>query len=1485
MKKRILSTFLTLVLLLTLLPTAVMAEGNTIYTDMSYKGAETGSYSQPYASFESALKMAQDGDTIAIKGKGFINVQTVEDAPFVINKAVTITGADKSPGELYIRASGILLGADVTMRDVELNLANKYHNAIFVNGYHFAAENVTRGSGSREVHLFAGGLASKATIQTPTPGSAAALTLKNSVFGNIHAGGMNEGYAGDVRFSITSSTVGSIYGSGADEADFNRDSWFDTTEPPAPEVNAAYSVTGTVKIAVDGASTAGGTYTVSVNGNGSNDTSLTINTAVESKKLNLADLKSLTINGGTAAIAEINSDAAVTLENSAAIDFSRSEAKTVSSLSGDGKIILGKSDTLTITGAFDGAYTFETSGGVPGASGLAKYGHTYITAGTNNATVTFTPYSSQAGMSLTQSNNAWVTSAMPDSPSYVDAFSVLEESKTVAIKASELNANNSFGVDVMAHWTSPGLHASLADIPLRFSVLDSKGKVYAAQTIREKYDPSEEGGEGSEAYVATISELGMKIEMGDSEKENEGIITVRKNLSENKDVPVGIYIFSVFAPDANGGEIQQSFTLIVTEDGTSTTETTTTIDKNGLQNVTFGDDLTLTATVTANNASVDNSAVEYYINGKRIDSNSVSVTPGSGFKLGSNELRAIYPGDTAYAVSVDTANVTVSKAADASIHGFHAPSNGTFDGRAHTGSQTNLTVQRNGVTLDSSPSVTVKYTLNGQAVSQPVFPGTYTVTLSAPAGETYTEIWQDAGNFTIGKAAPTVTAVAEDKGSGTVELTATVSGVGAYFPTGSVTFKLGTHEVSAVLNNGTASQTIKNVAAGTHQYSASYTPADNDALYDGASSGERSVTVSGGSTPVAPELKTLEISGMDTVTVPGTAEYAVTGKDQGGNNFDLNSVSLTWSIDETPTGVSIDGGKLSVTDAAIAGTITIRVTVGSVSATKAVTLTVSDKPVPTVTPPTAMSNLVYNGQEQTLITAGTVPEGCKMLYKVGTGAGEWTETVPTGKNAGNYVVFYKVVGNDQYADVDPTELPWVAIAQKKVIIRPQSFVITKGSAIPEFKLEFVGLVGSETLTPSKTPTFRCLKELSSAEQVTDSSVPGKYPIEWTNSNGIDFNDGTNYELSKETIGYLTIQAQSSGGSSSGGSSSSGGGSSSGSSSSSGKVETTTKPDGTKIQTETKKDGTKVETTTAKDGSTSKTTTNPNGSSVTENKAADGSTGTVKTDQYGQTTAETALSSKAVETAKKNGEPVKAPVEVEATRNSNTAPVVNIEVPKSAGETKVEIPVTNVKPGTVAVLVHPDGTEEIIKNSVPTEDGIQLTVNGGATVKIVDNSKDFIDTREHWSRDQVNFVAARELFQGVGNNQFGVGHPMTRGMVNTVLARLAGVDTTSAAGQNWYDKGVAWARENGVSDGTNPNGNVTREQLATMLYRYAGSPAVNGSLPFSDADTASNYAQDALLWATQNGILNGYGDGRIGPKANAERAQVAAMMARFIQNAQ
>ena len=291
---------------------------------------------------------------------------------------------------------------------------------------------------------------------------------------------------------------------------------------------------------------------------------------------------------------------------------------------------------------------------------------------------------------------------------------------------------------------------------------------------------------------------------------------------------------------------------------------------------------------------------------------------------------------------------------------------------------------------------------------------------------------------------------------------------------------------------------------------------------------------------------------------------------------------------------------------------------------------------------------------------------------------------------------------------------------------------------------------------------------------------------------------------------------------------------------------------------------------------------PSGSTGKVETATNGSTGTVKTDENGNTEATAKLSAKALEDAKKNGEAVKAPVEVVASRNSSTAPTVSIELPKGAGETKVEIPVSNANSGTVAVLVHPDGTEEIVKSSLPTENGIRLTVDGSATVKIVDNSKPFADTQNHWARDEVSFVAARELFNGIGNNLFGVSGEMTRGMVNTVLARLAGANTEGGA--KWYDKGTEWAVQRGISDGTNPTAPVTREQLAAMLYRFAGAPAVSGALNFNDANAVSEYARSALLWATQNGILNGVGGNLAAPAALAERAQVAAMLARYLRSA-
>ena len=238
------------------------------------------------------------------------------------------------------------------------------------------------------------------------------------------------------------------------------------------------------------------------------------------------------------------------------------------------------------------------------------------------------------------------------------------------------------------------------------------------------------------------------------------------------------------------------------------------------------------------------------------------------------------------------------------------------------------------------------------------------------------------------------------------------------------------------------------------------------------------------------------------------------------------------------------------------------------------------------------------------------------------------------------------------------------------------------------------------------------------------------------------------------------------------------------------------------------------------------------------------------------------------------------MEVKATRNSSTAPTVKVELPQNSGETKVEIPVSNVTPGTVAVLVHPDGTEEIVKNSLPTENGIQLTVNGNATVKIVDNSKGFIDTQDHWAKDDIDFVSARGLVSGMSATIYAPNNSTTRAQLWTILARQNDVDLSGGA--NWYEKAQLWSKDKGVSDGTNPNAAINRAQMVTMLWRAAGQSAAAGSAAnFTDVPTDSYYAQ-AVAWAVESGITAGVGGGRFDPTAPCTRAQIATFLARSMK---
>lgn len=313
------------------------------------------------------------------------------------------------------------------------------------------------------------------------------------------------------------------------------------------------------------------------------------------------------------------------------------------------------------------------------------------------------------------------------------------------------------------------------------------------------------------------------------------------------------------------------------------------------------------------------------------------------------------------------------------------------------------------------------------------------------------------------------------------------------------------------------------------------------------------------------------------------------------------------------------------------------------------------------------------------------------------------------------------------------------------------------------------------------------------------------------------------------------------------------------------------------------DGSGGSTTTEKnpDGSMTTTVTQPDGTVTQTHQTADGVTGTTVTDASGTITEMTvSVPSSVATSAAEAGETVTLPVEVPAVSSSDAAPAVEISLPHSAGSVRVEIPVGTVTPGTVAVLVNADGTEEILKTSLPTEAGITLTLAGSATVKVMDNSLSFPDVHQAacWAQDPIDFVTSRQLFHGTSQTTFAPDAPTTRAQLMTVLARLDGA--ADLAGGSSLQQGMAWAVENGLTDGSNPSGAISRQQLAVVLYRYAGSPSASYAHAFPDGHLVADYAADAMAWAVESGIINGRADGTLDPTGRATRAQVAAMVQRY-----
>ncbi len=326
-------------------------------------------------------------------------------------------------------------------------------------------------------------------------------------------------------------------------------------------------------------------------------------------------------------------------------------------------------------------------------------------------------------------------------------------------------------------------------------------------------------------------------------------------------------------------------------------------------------------------------------------------------------------------------------------------------------------------------------------------------------------------------------------------------------------------------------------------------------------------------------------------------------------------------------------------------------------------------------------------------------------------------------------------------------------------------------------------------------------------------------------------------------------------------------------------------------------GSRTETVTGSDGSKTTTVTASDGSKTTTTTTADGVVGTTKTDADGNVTSVDVIMPYGSET----GEAVVAPVKVKASVFSENAPEIGITVRE--GSARVEIPVENVNHGTVAVIVDEDGNETVIRDCAVDENGVIITVDGSVTVKIVDRSVDFTDvqTTGHWASDAVEFVAARSLFNGTGEGVFSPETAMERGMLVTVLHRLAyepEADSTQITfgdiqSSDYFAEASAWANANHIVEGYNgsfhPRDDVSREDLVTILYRYAKfrgyatETSDNALTTFTDVQNVKSYAVEAMNWAVSVGLVNGVTADRLAPQAGAKRAEVATIIERFCKN--
>lgn len=342
------------------------------------------------------------------------------------------------------------------------------------------------------------------------------------------------------------------------------------------------------------------------------------------------------------------------------------------------------------------------------------------------------------------------------------------------------------------------------------------------------------------------------------------------------------------------------------------------------------------------------------------------------------------------------------------------------------------------------------------------------------------------------------------------------------------------------------------------------------------------------------------------------------------------------------------------------------------------------------------------------------------------------------------------------------------------------------------------------------------------------------------------------------------------------------------------IEVTYSPDDSVMVVETAPDGSVVIHEMDGAGNQAETRVEKDGSFVTQVMMTDGTQSRTEVDAWGNARAYVQVSQSAVHQALEENLSLDLPLPALEVDGEHT-PEVWVELPDHSVGVRVAVPVLEPMPGLVALLVHPDGREEVVRKSVVDDFGLTLEMTGTTVVRLIDNSRSFADVpTDCWAWDGITFVTARNLYHGTGANVFSPNTGMTRGMLAQVLHNLEGNPTVSQDGSFtdvpeglWCGEAIAWAARQGVltgySDGSfHPEKTITRQQLAAILYRYAGCPHSGGTvLDFRDGGTVSGYALDAMTWAVNRGILSGTTQGTLNPQGTATRAQVAVMLTRYL----